>query len=146
MDAVSALTDALAAGQELDLGGATVPAAALVTVLTAAPPAGAPVLRLTGARVAMPVDLRACTFDEAPDLRMAEFPGLTLSGCRMPALRAGNLRVAADLTLDDGFTSHAAVHLSDAYVGGSLRLSAAVLHGADGRALIADRLVVGGTC
>jgi hypothetical protein len=157
MDGVSALTDALAAGHELDLGGATVPAAALAAVLTAAPPAGAPVLRLrrarvsgvlrlTGARVAVPVDLRACTFDEAPDLRMAEFPGLSLSGCRVPALRAGNLRVTADLTLDDGFTAHSAVHLPDAHVGGSLRLSAAVLHGADGRALIADRIVVGGTC
>lgn len=157
VDAVSELTDALVSGHELDLGGADLPAAALVTVLTAPQPAGAPalrlrrarvtgVLRLTGARVAVPVDIRGCTFEEAPDLRMAEFTGLALSGCQVPALRAGNLSVTADLSLDNGFISHGPVHLADARVGGSLRLSAGVLHGAGGRALIADRIVVGGTC
>lgn len=156
-DPVSALNDALASGHELDLAGADLPAAALATVLTGARPPGAPalrmrhahvtgVLRLTGAVVTVPVDLRGCTFDEAPDLRMAEFAGLTMSGCRVPALRAGNIRVTADLVLDDGFTSHGPVHLADAQVGGSLRLSAARLRGAGGRALIADRIVVGGTC
>lgn len=157
MDAVAALTDALTSGRELDLGGAELPAAALVDVLTADPPAGAPalrlrrariigVLRLTGAHVPFPVDLRGCTFEEAPDLRMAEFSGLSLSGCQVPALRAGNVRVTADLTLDNGFTSHGPVHLADARVGGSLRLSAGDLRGTGGRALIADRIVVGGTC
>ncbi|GAA2549598.1 hypothetical protein [Pseudonocardia hydrocarbonoxydans] len=156
-DPVSALTGALTAGHELDLGGAELPAAALAAVLTAGRPPGAPVLRLrharvtgvlrlTGAQVTVPVDLRACTFDEAPDLRMAEFSGLSMSGCRVPALRAGNVVVTADLTLDDGFTSHGPVHLSDARIGGSLRLSAGRLDGAGGRAVIADRLVVGGTC
>ncbi len=156
-DPAAALAAALASGHELDLGGAELPAAALAAVLTAEPPAGAPVLRLrqaritgvlrlTGARVGFPVDLRGCHFDEAPDLRMAELVGLALTGCRVPALRAGNLRVAHDLLLDNGFTCHGPVLLPDAQIGGSLRLSAGVLHGADGRALIADRLVVGGTC
>lgn len=104
------------------------------------------VLRLTGVRVAIPVDLHGCDLDEAPDLRMAELTGLSMSVCRAPALRAGNLHVTADLTLDDGFSAHGPVHLSDARVGGSLRLSAGRLEGIGGRAVIADRLVVGGTC
>jgi hypothetical protein len=151
------LNEALTAGHELDLGGAEMPAAALTAVLMADRPAGAPVLRLrqaritgvlrlAGARVAIPVDLRGCHFDEAPDLRMAELTGLSMSGCRVPALRAGNLHVTADLTLDDGFSAHGPVHLSDARIGGSLRLSAGRLEGVGGRAVIADRIVVGGTC
>lgn len=151
------LNEALAAGHEIDLGGAEMPAAALVVVLTADPPPGAPVLRLrqarvtgvlrlTGARVSMPVDLRGCDFDEAPDLRMAEFTGLSMSGCTVPVLRAGNLHVTGDLTLDDDFTSHGPVNLADARIGGSLRLSAGKLGGVGVRAVIADRLVVGGTC
>jgi hypothetical protein len=149
------LAAALAAGRELDLGGEPVPAAALVGLLTAEPPRGAPALRLrraevtgalrlTGARVGLPVELRECTFRHAPDLRMAELTGLALTGCRMPGLRAGNLRVAADLLLDDGFTADR-VDLTDAHIGGSLRLSGSRLDGRGGKALIADRIVVEGT-
>ncbi len=151
------LRDALRSGRELDLGGAAVPAATLAAVLTEDPPPGAlalrvrrgrftGVLRLTGARVGFPVELRGCDFVHAPDLRMAEFSGLALTGCRLPGLRAGNVRVAADLLLDDGFTAAGPVNLTDAQVGGSLRLSGGRLRGAAGRALIADRIVVGGTC
>jgi hypothetical protein len=151
------LRDALAAGRELDLAGAALPAAVLAAVLTADPPPGAPalrlrrarltgVLRLTGAQVGFPVELRDCLFAHAPDLRMAEFAGLALTGCRVPGLRAGNLRVAADLQLAEGFTATGPVNLSDAQIGGSLRLSGGRLRGGDGRALFADRIVVGGTC
>ena len=77
---------------------------------------------------------------------MAEFAGLALTGCRLPGLQAGNLRVTADLLLNDGFVADGPVHLPDAQIGGSLRLSAGQLHGAGGPALIADRIVVGGTC
>lgn len=156
-DPASTLSDALATGRELDLAGASLPAAALTAVLTAGPPPGAPamrlrrvnltgVLRLTGARIAVPVELRECTFAHVPDLRMAEFLGLALTGCRLPGLRAGNLRVTADLLLDDGFTARGPVDLTDAQIGGSLRLSGGRLRGADGRALIADRIVVEGAC
>ncbi len=154
-DPASALADALASGRELDFAGAALPAAALAEVMTATPPPGAPalrlrratvsgLLRLTGATVAVPVELRGCLFAHAPDLRMAELAGLALTGCRLPGLRAGSLRVTADLLLDDGFTAHGPVHLTDAQIGGSLRLSGGHLQGAGGRALIADRLVVGG--
>ncbi|WP_214403879.1 hypothetical protein [Pseudonocardia lacus] len=155
-DPEAELRDALATGRELDLGGAAIPATALAAVLLADPPPGAPalrlrrarlsgVLRLTGAAVAVPVELRDCVFAHPPDLRMAEFSGLALTGCTVPGLRAGNLRVGADLLLADGFTATGPVNLSDAQIGGSLRLSAGRLRGADGRALFADRIVVGGT-
>jgi hypothetical protein len=156
-DAASVLADALAAGRELDLQGAALSATTLAAVLTDAPPPGAPTLRLrranitgelrlTGATVGIPVELRGCVFAHVPDLRMAKFAGLALTGCRLPGLRAGNLRVAADLLLDDGFTAHGPVHLAEAQIGGSLRLSGGRLRGAGGRALIADRMVVYGTC
>lgn len=156
-DPASALADALAAGRELDLRGGALPAAALAEVLTAPPPPGAPalrlrgasvtgVLRLTGATVAVPVELRGCAFAHVPDLRMAELAGLALTGSRVPGLRAGNLRVTADLLLDDGFTASGPLNLTDAAIGGSLRLSGGRLAGTGGRALFADRIVVGGTC
>jgi hypothetical protein len=155
-DVATELAGALASGREWDLGGAPVPAALLVQVLTATPPPGAPALRLRhatvtgalrlfGARVPVPVELRECTFGHVPDLRMAEFPGLALTGCALPGLRAGNLRVAADLLLDDGFDATGPVDLTDAQIGGSLRLSAGRLRGAGGYALVADRVVVEGT-
>ena len=127
----------------------------LVALLTAPAPPGAPALRLRratvtgalrllGARVGVPVELRECTFAHAPDLRMAELAGLALTGSRLPGLRAGNLRVAADLLLDDGFDAAGPVDLTDAQIGGSLRLSAGRLRGAGRR--VADRVVVEGTC
>jgi hypothetical protein len=154
-DPEAALRDALATGRELDLGGASVPAGILAAVLTDRPPTGAPalrlrrarlsgLLRLTGARIGFPIELRECMFAHAPDLRMAELAGLAMTGCHVPGLRAGNLRVAADLLLADGFTATGPVNLSDAQIGGSLRLSGGRLR-TEGRALYADRIVVGGT-
>jgi hypothetical protein len=156
-DPEAALRDALATGRELDLDGASLPAAMLAAVLGSEPPPGAPALRLrrarftgslrlTGGRFEFPVELRECLFAHTPDLRMAEFAGLALTGCRLPGLRAGNIRVAADLLLADGFTATGPVNLSDAQIGGSLRLSGGRLRGTAGRALFADRIVVGGTC
>jgi hypothetical protein len=155
-DPEAALRAALATGRELDLAGAALPASLLATVLTDPPPTGAPalrlrrarlsgLLRLTGARVGFPVELRECSFAHAPDLRMAELAGLAMTDCRLPGLRAGNLRVVGDLTLADGLTATGPVNLSDAQIGGSLRLSASRLRGTHGRALFADRIVVGGT-
>ena len=63
------------------------------------------------------MELLDCTFTAAPDLRMAEFTGLALTGCRMPGLQAGNLRVTADLLLNDGFVPTAGAP-ADAQIGG----------------------------
>ncbi|HXV93426.1 MAG TPA: hypothetical protein VD813_09025, partial [Pseudonocardia sp.] len=146
-----------AAGREVDLAGETLPAGTLAALVTAERPPGVPALRLrnariagplqlSGARVEVPVELVGCEFDTEPDLRMASFTGLALTGSRLPGLQAGNLRVEADLLLGDGFSSHGTVRLTDAQVGGSLRFSAGHLRGAAGPALIADRIVVGGAC
>lgn len=155
-DLATELADALASGRERNFDGGVVPAALLVAVLTAPAPPGAPALclrqatitgelRLFGARVPVPVELRECTFEQVPDLRMAELQGLALTGSRLPGLRAGNVRIAADLLLDGGFDAEGPVDLTDAQVGGSLRLSGGRLRGAGGHALVADRLVVEGT-
>ncbi len=157
MEALDGLAAALRAGDELDAAGAVLPASALVELLAAGPLPGAPALRLrgatvtgalrlSGARVHVPVELRDCRFSGEVDLRMAQLSGLALTGSRLPRLRAGNLRVAADLMLDDGFTADGPVDLTDAHIGGSLRLSGGNLRGAGGRALVADRVVVAGTC
>jgi hypothetical protein len=156
-DPAAEIGRALATGREVDLRGAALPAAVLVELLTAGPAPGAPalrlrratvtgVLRLAGATVTMPVELRDCVFAHPPDLRMAQLVGLALTGCRVPGLRAGNLRVSADLLLDDGFTALDVVNLADAQIGGSLRLSGGRLRGAGGPALVADRVLVEGTC
>ncbi|OLT17637.1 hypothetical protein BJF78_12655 [Pseudonocardia sp. CNS-139] len=153
----AALADALESGQEMDLAGAVIPASVVAAAICAPRPEGAAVLRLrranitgvlrlTGAKVEVPVELLGCVFAQVPDLRMAELAGLALTGSRVPGLRAGNLRVAADLLLDDGFVAHGPVNLTDAQVGGSLRLSGGRLRGDGGRALVADRIVVEGTC
>jgi hypothetical protein len=141
------------AGIDLDLDSAELTAAELA----AAPARGTGPLRvrgavvtgrlaLVGARIERPVELLGCTFTEVPDLRMAEFGGLALTGCRVPGLQAGNLRVTADLLLNDGFVADGPVHLQDAHVGGSLRLSTGRLSGRCGPALVADRIVVEGAC
>lgn len=151
------LADAMVTGRELDLDGATVRAADLAEALTAPLVGGAPSLRLrratvsgllqlTGARVPVPVELRDCRFSRAPDLRMAEFAGLVLTGSHLPGLAANNLRVRTDLMLDGGFRAMGPVDLTDAQIDGSLRLSNSRLLPDRGRALIADRIVVGGTC
>jgi hypothetical protein len=140
-------------GRDLDLDSAELTAATLATALAR----GTGPLRvrratvtgrlsLVGARIDRPVELVGCTFTDVPDLRMAQFAGLALTGCRMPGLQAGNLQVTADLLLNDGFVADGPVHLPDAHVGGSLRLSAGRLSGRGGAALIADRIVVGGAC
>lgn len=154
---VEALRVAVATGHELDLGGAEIAADSLVAVLTSKRPPGAPVLRLRRARISgqlrlvgavveLPVELLDCEFDTVPDLRMVRLESLALTGTRLPGLRAGNLRVAADLLLDDGFVADGTVHLTDAQIGGSLRLSGGWMRGANGRSLIADRIVVNGAC
>lgn len=58
---VAELARALATGHELDRHGGTVPAAALAAVLSAPPPAGAPVLRLRRAVVTGTLRLTGCS-------------------------------------------------------------------------------------
>lgn len=145
-DPVTALTAALICGHELDLAGGELPASALVTVLTAARPAGAPALRLRRRRRHRPGRSARLHLRRGPGPEDVGVRRAVGAGCRVPALRCGGMRVRADPVLGNGFTAHGRVHLTDARVGDSLRLSAEVLHGTDGRTMIADRIVIGGTC
>jgi hypothetical protein len=130
----------------------------LVDLLTghdSPPSAGIPALRLAGvaivgelgleaADVPHLVELTECWFSRRPDLRMARFAGLRLSGCRLPGLRGRNLRVGSDLVMEAGFTSDGRIDLTDAHVDGSLRLAGAVLRRPDGTALLAERMEIAG--
>jgi len=117
---------------------------------------GVPALRLSGANVVGPfalegarlrtvIDLRECTFEQPPDLRMAHLVGLRMRGCRVPGLWGRNLRVASDLVLEAGFTSDGVVDLTDATVDGTLRLAGAVLRSRGDHALLAARIRVSGS-
>lgn len=127
----------------------------LLTGSDTPPAAGVPALRLAGvavvgelgleaADVPYLVELTECWFSHRPDLRMARFAGLRLSGCRLPGLLGRNLRVGSDLVLEAGFTADGRVDLTDAHVDGSLRLSGAVLRNPDGTALLAERMEIAG--
>ncbi|ATE57853.1 hypothetical protein CNX65_34850 [Actinosynnema pretiosum] len=118
-------------------------------------PPGPPALRLInahvvglfgleGARIEHVVDLLDCTFEQPPDLRMARLVGLRMRGCKVPGLRARNVRVRSDLVLEAGFTSDGVVDLTDATVDGTFRLAGAVLRGG-AHALLAARIRVSGS-
>lgn len=101
-------------------------------------------LRLATAAVPYLIELTDCTFDSAPDLRMASVPGLRLAGCRLPGLRATNLRVRGDLLLG-GAHVEGPIELDDAQLGGSLRLTGTTLHNPGGDALCGRGLTVDGS-
>lgn len=100
---------------------------------------------LEGLRVDHVVDLRDCTFEQPPDLRMARLVGLRMRGCKVPGLLGRNLRVGSDLVLEAGFTSDGAVDLTDASVEGTLRLAGAVLRAKGDHALLAARIRLSGS-
>jgi len=90
------------------------------------------------------VRLRAARIGGRLSLRMAR-----LTGRSGPALDAERVTVGGDVLLDVGFTASvrggsAAVRLTGGEIGGHLSLRRARLSGADGPALHADRLSVGG--
>jgi hypothetical protein len=154
---------AFAAGRRIDLaagrktghrirGGVL---AALLTGYYRIRRTGVPALRLAGAevvgelglegvRVAHVIDLLDCTFEQPLDLRLARLAGLRMRGCRVPGIRARNLRVGSDLTLEAGFTSDGVIDLTDGCVDGTVRLAGAVLRSTD-HALLAARLRVSGS-
>ncbi|GAA3860001.1 oxidoreductase [Saccharothrix violaceirubra] len=153
-DVENAVRAAFATGTPLPLD-APVSGDLLADLLTSTP-RGRSALRLQGARITGPfalagarvrhvVDLEDCTFDEAPDLRMARMTGLRLRGCRVPGLLGRNLRVGSDLALDLGFTSDGVVDLTDSTVDGTFHLAGAVLRGDGEHALLAARIRLSGS-
>ena len=146
--------EAFLRGEWIDAGGATIRGKVLTDLFTETD--GRSALRLSNARITGPVnlegrvvrqvvDLRGCVFEETPDLRMANLVGLRMHVCRVPGMLARNLRVESDLILEPRFTCRGTLDLTDANIGGSLRMSGAVLDGRESDAMRAARLKVSGS-
>jgi hypothetical protein len=127
----------------------------LAELLCAEPVPGAgSVLRLGGARVTGRLDLESRTLTRSPVLRGCHFDnpvgldGVTaamigLPGCHVPGLSAEQAHITGDLRLDQGFTSHGEVRLTEVRVGGGLVLRGARLSDPGGMALDAEGADIG---
>ncbi|HZB49322.1 MAG TPA: hypothetical protein VE547_09535, partial [Mycobacteriales bacterium] len=145
----SPVEEGVATGRPVDLTGATdrdVPADLLRELVAA----GAPGLRLTGARVVGPLDLGGlriggpvrlvgCDFTAPLSLRDADLPLLDLRRSRLVSLTATEAVVERVLLLS-GIEATAGVALGGARVGATCTLQSARLRCADGPALVADRM------
>lgn len=116
-------------------------------------PADKPSLRLYGARITgllhlafreidLPLMLRGCVFDQAPDLYQARTSFLDFTGSRLPGLVASNLQVEGDLRLTDCNVT-GEVRLRSARISSNLSLSGARLEHPGGAAVNAEHLDVG---
>lgn len=135
------LARALATGEEWDLGGGAIPATLLVSVLTAAPPPGAPalrlrratvtgVLRMTGARVGVPSSCGGARSRTRPTCGWPSSPGSRRPGrgsaatSRAPALASPPGAAATRLpVVPGGIVDPAACPVADrVHVDGNLEL------------------------
>ncbi len=149
------VSEAFPSGEPVDAGGQPVRGEVLTGLFTDAN--GTSALRLSNAHITgrfnlegrdvrQVVDLRGCEFDNTPDLQMAKLIGLRMHSCRVPGLSARNLRVDSDLILEPRFQCDGTVDLTDATIGGSLRMSGSVLHHPGDRLVMAAaRLHVSGS-
>ncbi|TCO64700.1 hypothetical protein [Actinocrispum wychmicini] len=146
--------EAFQRGEWIDAGGEPIRGEVLTGLLSDAN--GSAALRLSGARITgamnlegrvvrQVIDLRDCVFERTPDLRMANLVGLRMHVCRVPGMLARNLHVESDLILEPRFTCRGTLDLTDAKIGGSLRMSGAVLNGEGTDAMRAARLQVSGS-
>jgi hypothetical protein len=144
------LTAAFRRGERIDLQGAAVRGKVLTDLFDG--PGAPSLLRLANARITeffalqgrdvrQVIDLRECVFEHRLDLRMARLVGLRMHGCRMPGVLGRNLRIESDLILEPRFICEGDLDLNDASVGGSVRMSGAVLNGE----MLASRLRVNGS-
>jgi hypothetical protein len=102
-------------------------------------------LDLETRKLACPVLLRECYFDEPPNLDEAEAVSIRLLGCHLPGLTAERLQATGNVEMSDGFRSSGEVRMLGARIGGMLDFSGAFLENPDGRVLTADGLTVGQT-
>lgn len=126
---------------------------------------------LRGADLDFLLRFKNCEFEFPPDVREASLLGLSFDSCRLPGLKARNLRSRNDVRLigceiaverHDGAGGeadettmargqhrqrgmpNAAVNLTDAVIEGTLVLSSTRIHFPTGKAIHADRLAVTG--
>jgi hypothetical protein len=108
-------------------------------------PSAVPAIRLTGARIAGPLDLahtnfsyplclEHCWFEKIPDWRWMTAGYLDLGHSVLPGILADNLRVEADLVVSHCYIN-GEVRLYSAYVGGDLNLDESELDFPSGRPL-----------
>jgi hypothetical protein len=102
-------------------------------------------LRLEAEKLAGPLALLDCYFDEALALDEVSLPSLRLTGSHVPALSAHQLVVRGDVNLGDGFTAKQGVNLAGARIGGGLLCTRGHFSsGASDYALDGEGLVVAG--
>ncbi|MFD4639114.1 hypothetical protein ACFWN2_17480 [Lentzea sp. NPDC058436] len=98
-------------------------------------------LDVEAGEVGFPVEFERCTFDHAPNLEQAAMAGLYFSDCRLPGLRASQVRLQDGLALR-GCTINGCVQLTGAHVSGQLDMDDCVIDGPRDGALKADGLRV----
>ncbi|MGH8899996.1 MAG: hypothetical protein ACRDZ4_23920 [Egibacteraceae bacterium] len=153
----STILAAARTGEQIDLGGAEVPAVLLRELLTKTDSLGihprgldlrgahvTGTLDLESAFLVHPLRLRDCTFDEPIWLRHARAEAIRLSGCVVPGIDATGLRLRGDLHLDHGFTSAGRVRLRGAVIRGDLYAKGGHFINHDGPALTAEGITVEG--
>ncbi|NAS23057.1 hypothetical protein GT755_15325 [Herbidospora sp. NEAU-GS84] len=119
-------------------------------------PRGArPALRVIGARIAeelqleagtltAPVAMTGCDFEAGVNLADSSAVTIRLADCRLSYLHGPNLQTQGDLELTDGTTVMGEVDLLGARIGGTMRLSGAHLHPAEGVAVTLSRARIEG--
>ncbi|WP_344407516.1 hypothetical protein [Dactylosporangium fulvum] len=145
---------AFAAGDRIAVGGAAVPAALLVELLTGDPPGRRAALRLRRARatgrldlafaeVACPLLVEDSVFEQRPDLYWARLGFTSFRDSVFPGLVGAGMTVAGHLRLTRGRCTDV-LNLKGAKIAGGLLLDGAHLTGPAGVALAAERLEVAG--
>ncbi|GGM76568.1 hypothetical protein ACFFX1_06810 [Dactylosporangium sucinum] len=154
ISAVERIAEAFPVGARVDAGGAEVPAAFLVELLTGEPPGRRAALRLRRARVTGLLDLSfaevGCPllvedseFEQRLDLYWARLGFTSLRGSTYPGLVGAGLAVTGHLRLTHS-TCDGALNLKGAKISGGLLLDGAELRKTGGTALSAERIEVGG--
>jgi hypothetical protein len=150
-------TDPPADGRPAEAVSVTVRAVVLAALLQQEPErvdGRMPALRLRGARitgrlelsfsrVVLPVQLEACSFDEAPDLTGADTRTIELRDCRLPGLGARLLRVDGDLRLN-ACTVDGCLMVENADIAGAFSIGGSLLSNPGGRALSGGGMAIGG--
>ncbi|WP_327001482.1 hypothetical protein OHA72_41085 [Dactylosporangium sp. NBC_01737] len=154
MDVDERVRQAFAVGRPLNLGGADVPAALLMELLTGELPTRRAALRLHEARVTgklvlsfaevtCPLLVQESEFLEAPDLYWARLAFTGFRSTRLPGLHAAGVTIAGHLRMS-GVRCTGVVNLRGAKISGGLLLDRAHLLRPGGTALLAERLELGG--
>lgn len=98
-------------------------------------------LDLEAGEVGFPVEFERCTFEYAPNFEQATVAGLYFTDCRLPGLRASQVRLQDGLALR-GCAINGRVQLTGAHVAGQLDMDDCVIDGPRDGAFKADGLKV----